>query len=182
MPFLVILKRFEIWLLAVVVFALIWFASQTEPTSVVASPAVNALTVVESGIPAETRPILQVQEVQVHTTKGGQVVDLTLSGRSPTGEDLVLNSSNVSAKTADGEVVNRFFEPFRQNIELGLVRFIAEHQAAADHTHHICADQDGIVNLFDHIAIGIAIAACFQAVRMPPGIDPVKAIAVQLRL
>lgn len=118
MPFLVILKRFEIWLLAVVVFALIWFASQTEPTSVVASPAVNALTVVESGIPAETRPILQVQEVQVHTTKGGQVVDLTLSGRSPTGEDLVLSSSNVSAKTADGEVVNRFFEPFRESAVL----------------------------------------------------------------
>lgn len=118
MPFLVILKRFEIWLLAVVVFALIWFASQTEPTSVVASPAVDALTVVESGIPAETRPILQVQEVQVHTTKGGQVVDLTLSGRSPTGEDLVLNSSNVSAKTADGEVVNRFFEPFRESAVL----------------------------------------------------------------
>lgn len=122
MPFLVILKRFEIWLLAVVVFALIWFASQTEPTSVVASPAVGTPAIVKPEIspetPEETQPILRVQEVQVHTTKGGQVLDVTLSGRSPTGEDLVLSSSNVSAKTADGEVINRFFEPFRESAVL----------------------------------------------------------------
>jgi hypothetical protein len=118
MPLLVILKRFEIWLLVAVVSALIWFAFQTEPTEIVTATPIGSPATTEPESAPETKPTLLIHEVQVHTTKGGTVVDLTLSGRSPTGEDLVLNSSNLSARTADGEVVNRFFEPFRESAVL----------------------------------------------------------------
>jgi hypothetical protein len=122
MPFLVILKRFEVWLLIAVVFALLAFAFRPEPASLpqaggdTPTKALPGVGKGESDIPNPDAPkeIFAVEEVKVTPTKGGMIVELTLSGRSPSGTDLALDESSVTATTDEGEPVNRYFEPFRE--------------------------------------------------------------------
>ncbi len=122
MPFLVILKRFEIWLLIAVVFALLAFAFRPEPGALPQADGDTPGGIVpgagkgESAIPIPDAPeeAFAVEEVKVTPTKGGMIVELTLSGRSPSGTDLALDESSVTATTDEGEPVNRYFEPFRE--------------------------------------------------------------------
>jgi hypothetical protein len=120
MPLLVILKRFEVWLLLAVVFALIAFAFRPEPQSLPPGEKpglpLSGSTTENSSLPDPAVPdeAFAVDDVKVTPTKGGMIVELTLSGRSPTGADLTLDESSVSATTGEGEPVNRFFEPFRE--------------------------------------------------------------------
>jgi hypothetical protein len=120
MPLLVILKRFEVWLLLGVVLGSFAFALRPDPARpapadkgamTAASPARTgeSLPAFASEAPPET---LTVEAVKVTQTDGGMIVELTLSGRSPTGEELTLDEVKVRATTGDGEPVNRFFEPF----------------------------------------------------------------------
>jgi len=124
MPFLVILKRFEVWLLVAVVIALFVFAFRPEPAidpSVVAAGGdrVPVITTSTTNDPAENAPEIPVETISVEgvtvtPSKGGMIVELTLSGRAPSGKDVTLDESSVTATTDEGELVNRFFEPFRK--------------------------------------------------------------------
>jgi len=121
MPLLVILKRFEVWLLITVVFALLAFAFRPEARPLPDAgdkPSQRLPETIAGGTslpdPAPPDKSFTVDEVKVTPTKGGRIVALTLSGRSPTGEDIPLDESSVSATTGEGELVNRFFEPFRE--------------------------------------------------------------------
>lgn len=121
MPLLVILKRFEVWLLLAVVFALLAFAFRPEPelpplAAEEPAKAIPAITAEKTILPDPELPdeSFAVDDVKVTPTKGGMIVELTLSGRSPTGADIALDESSVTATTGEGEPVNRFFEPFRE--------------------------------------------------------------------
>lgn len=124
MPFLVILKRFEVWLLVAVVVALFLFAFRPEPGALPDPLALGeaqaaAITTATSPGRAATAPlpptgIIAVEEVKVTPSKGGLIVELTLSGHAPSSKDLTLDESNLTVTTDEGEPVNRFFEPFRQ--------------------------------------------------------------------
>ncbi len=133
MPFLVILKRFEVWLLLAVVAALLVVALRDEAGPVPpggegraggptlsAPPAPGPDAAGPEPAPegeAPTAPIA-LRGVRVLESSGGLVVETTLQGRSPSGEDLVLDESNASATTAEGEPAPRFFEPFRETASL----------------------------------------------------------------
>lgn len=122
MPLLVILKRFEVWLLITLVFALLAFAFRPEPPPLplnggeAVKPVPVAAVKGEATLPDPALPdeSFAVDEVKVTPTKGGMIVELTLSGRSPTGMDISLDETGVTATTGEGEPVNRFFEPFRE--------------------------------------------------------------------
>lgn len=122
MSFLVILKRFEIWLLIVVVAALFVFAFRPEeslPLSTESHPQAMALPNGDNGVataplPEAPEETFAVEDVTVTPTKGGLIVELTLSRRAPSGGELILDESGVTATTDDGVPVNRFFEPFRE--------------------------------------------------------------------
>ncbi len=120
MSFLVILKRFEVWLLLAVVAALFVFAFRSEDPLPADSPPQIA-TVPDGDLGAAADPLpetpeetVAVAEVIVTPTQGGVIVETTLSRRSPSGGELVLDESGVTATTDDGAPVNRFFEPFRE--------------------------------------------------------------------
>ncbi|MBU6179237.1 MAG: hypothetical protein KGR69_06205 [Verrucomicrobia bacterium] len=123
MPFLVILKRFEVWLLLAIVAALAAFAFQPEPSAEdPPAPAGVGLTAAVSpdkptkgdpAAPPEEDSVLSLGAVKVEPSGGGWIVETTLAGKSPTGSDLVLDESSVTAATDRGEPVARFFEPFR---------------------------------------------------------------------
>lgn len=129
MPYLVILKRFEVWLLLLVVAALILFAIQSGdepdlpggPTHTQVDPLDPAIpsspkaTIPEPDQPTET---LVIQNVHVDRTQGGQIVETTLFGRSPNAESLRLDEPHVKATTSEGEPVHQFFEPFKKTAML----------------------------------------------------------------
>lgn len=126
MPLLVILKRFEVWLLAAVVVALLIFAFRPEaefpdPVPVIGTAENTAAAIPPGGSeasvagpPPAASEVITVRDVKVTGSKEGMIVELTLSGRSLTGEDITLDESTVTATTGEGEPVNRFFEPFRE--------------------------------------------------------------------
>ncbi len=129
MPFLVILKRFEVWLLLAVVAALLVFAFLPEPEPAqpgqASRPTLSTPLASDEGAPEpdagpenEAPPAIALRDVRVLDSPGGLIVETTLAGRSPSGEDLVLDESNVSATTAEGETAPRFFEPFRETASL----------------------------------------------------------------
>ncbi len=129
MPFLVILKRFEVWLLLAVVAALLIFAflPEPEPTqpgqakrpTLSTPPASEKVETDPDAAPGDEAPAaIAVRDVRVLDSPGGLIVETTLAGRSPSGGDLVLDESNVSATTAEGEPAPRFFEPFRETASL----------------------------------------------------------------
>lgn len=125
MTFLVILKRFEVWLLLAIVAALLVFAFRPDPAP--EGPAAEpAGPVAVNGNPdkptqagngetdVEEKAALSLGSVKVDPSGGGWIVETTLSGKSPTGSDLVLDETAVTAANDRGEPVARFFEPFRE--------------------------------------------------------------------
>jgi hypothetical protein len=128
MPFLVILKRFEVWLLLAIVAALVAFAFQPgpspeDPTAPVGGPVMavadpDKLTNEDPAALPEETSVLSLGGVVVEPSGGGWIVETTLAGRSPTGADLVLDESSVTAANDRGEPVARFFEPFRGSAAL----------------------------------------------------------------
>ncbi len=124
MPFLVVFKRFEVWLLLAVVAALVAFAIRPEAKQ----PGGGAAPVSRSDpgpslvetppIPEPERAAVSLREVRVESSSDGLIVETVLEGRSPTGGDLVLDEANVSATTGAGEPVSLFFEPFREPVAL----------------------------------------------------------------
>lgn len=120
---LVIFKRFEIWLLLALVVALAVFALQPEEAlEEGAEPAPEpAKTLAEKDAnrkeaPAEPveEPGLSVENVSVTGTEQGRIVELTLSGRSPTDEEIAITESTLLAHTDAGDAVNHFFAPFQE--------------------------------------------------------------------
>ena len=128
MPFLVILKRFEVWLLLAIVVALIVFALQPPPPlpgSVVAAPDPRGTETQPPSVslpdprtpptPAPAAaPSLAVREVRVTPSSPGYIVETLIGGGAGRASDLVLGEDQVRATTADGQPVNRFFEPFQE--------------------------------------------------------------------
>ncbi len=126
MPFLVILKRIEIWLLAALVTGLLIFAFQPQPGIEEAAWS----SVPDSGSESEPHqqedpvltpekiPSVSVKEVAVTPSGKGMIVELTISGRSTSGSELTLDESTISATTTEGEAVPFFFEPFRESTQL----------------------------------------------------------------
>jgi hypothetical protein len=125
MPFLVILKRFEVWLLLAIVVALIAFAMQPPPPlpgTVAVEPDLHAKekppTHVSSPEPQTPEvpaaaPSLAIREVRVTPSSPGYIVETFIGGGAGRSADLVLGEDQVRATTADGQPVNRFFEPFQ---------------------------------------------------------------------
>ncbi len=132
MAFLVVLKRFEVWLLLAVVAGLLLFAlspdgsdppvaAQTDPTSSSSfTVSKDAPSASESEAEAEAAADpagedgLRIESVAVLASGGGAIFETTLAGRSPSGENFVLDEGSVVATTESGEPVSRFFEPFRE--------------------------------------------------------------------
>jgi hypothetical protein len=128
MPFLVILKRFEVWLLLAIVVALIVFAMQPPPplagTVAVATdpsgtqnqpPSVSLTDSRPPSLPTPAAaPSLAIREVRVTASSPGYIVETFIGGGSGRASDLVLSDDQVRATTADGQPVNRFFEPFQE--------------------------------------------------------------------
>ena len=71
-------------------------------------------------------------------------------------------------------------EHLDQGLDLRTVRFVAEHQAAADHAHHVRADGLGLRDHGDHLLVGGPVLAALQTIRVTPGVDPVQLIVIQL--
>ncbi|MBP83476.1 MAG: hypothetical protein CMO61_06470 [Verrucomicrobiales bacterium] len=117
---LIIFKRIEIWLLLIVMIGLIVFASKTPEE--IADPADLEPVVLshESDsmapqVPAESeRDLVVVEKVDVRSAQEGRIVEVTLFGTTPKGNEVVLDDSTVIAKTEGGKPVGFFFEPFRQ--------------------------------------------------------------------
>ena len=121
MPFLVILKRFEVWLLAAIVIALLIFAFRPEPAGTEAAPVISTAenpavtTPHEVAEASKVKEGITVRDVKVTGTREGMIVELTLFGRSLSGENIALDDTAITATTDEGEPVNRFFEPFRES-------------------------------------------------------------------
>ncbi|MEQ1840007.1 MAG: hypothetical protein ABL994_06350 [Verrucomicrobiales bacterium] len=123
MPFLVILKRVEIWLLVALVTGLVIFAFRPEPDiDVTGNPlesGVEELEVAENpddpAQPLEKKAAVAVKNVTVTPSGEGLIVELTIAGRSTSGNDLTLDESTIRATTSDGENVPLFFEPFSES-------------------------------------------------------------------
>ncbi|PAW65160.1 MAG: hypothetical protein B9S36_00800 [Verrucomicrobiia bacterium Tous-C2TDCM] len=127
MPFLVILKRFEVWLLLAIVAALIGFALQPPPplpgsreigpeaSPGEAQPLPVPLQGPQSdGIPAATTPpTARIREVHVTPSSSGYIVETLISRVGGRATDLVAGEDQVRATTTEGQPVNRFFEPFQ---------------------------------------------------------------------
>lgn len=56
---------------------------------------------------------LRLDAWEVIASEGGRIVELTFSGRSGTGEEVVLGTGNLVVATAEGEEVPLFFAPFQ---------------------------------------------------------------------
>lgn len=121
MPFFVILKRFEVWVLAAIVIALLIFAFRPEPGVTEAAPVISTAENPAVTTPHEVAEApkvtegITVRDVKVTGTKEGMIVELTLYGRSLSGKNIALDDTAITATTDEGEPVNRFFEPFRES-------------------------------------------------------------------
>lgn len=124
MPFLVILKRFEVWLLLAIVIALVVYAFQPPPvpgsspaTAVVEDappdPDTKDIPANPSNEITEPSPALVVREVKMIPSSPGFIVETLIAGGTAREGDLPLTDDQVRATTADGQPVNRFFEPFQ---------------------------------------------------------------------
>lgn len=130
MSYLVLLKRFEIWLLLGVVAALIAFALQPSADEVADSgnpktpKPVDPVVLVEdspeenpetSEAPVEEPASFQVDSVVAEPTEEGRIVEVTLLARSDTGSEVRADESRLRATTDEGREAPRFFEPFRED-------------------------------------------------------------------
>ncbi len=115
----IIFKRIEIWLLFAVMIGLLVYAFK--PGDEVMDPVIDNPVVLsdESGsfAPEVTeepeKEILVVEKVDVRPAQQGQIVEVTLVGRTPEGGEVRLDESTVTATTGSGIPVGFFFEPFR---------------------------------------------------------------------
>lgn len=131
MPLVVLLKRFEVWLLLGVVFAVLFFAfapekaaeeevvetgTETE-TKVDPEPVVLTQVLPEPKVdpPVEEKapPALIVEEVHSESAEGGQIISLKLLARSLDGKEIVINDQALQVSTDTGASVPRFFAPFQ---------------------------------------------------------------------
>lgn len=124
MTFLVILKRFEVWLLLAIVIALVVYAFQPPPPLPGSSTATSVIDAADAepvskdpanpatGTPAPS-PSLVVREVKMFPSSPGFIVETLIAGGSGRDKDLPLSDDQVRATTGDGQPVNRFFEPFQ---------------------------------------------------------------------
>tara|TARA_R110002096_G_scaffold292704_11_gene487171 strand:+ start:5017 stop:5505 length:489 start_codon:yes stop_codon:yes gene_type:complete len=126
MRYLVVLKRIEIWLLLIVVAGLFVFALRSTDQideSNVPQPIPETLPTVtqeDSAGSAETieKDPVVIEQLTVKPTQQGKIIELTLLGRSLSGEDIELNESTLKATTDGGEQLSFFFEPFREAASL----------------------------------------------------------------
>lgn len=109
-----ILKRFEIWILLVLVFAGIWWAFQAEPVSTASTEPTGGKEKVSTAIQPspEADSLIEVKKVNLTSTDQGTVIELTLFGRSGTDTPVALGNDTLGLHTAEGEGVDRFFLPF----------------------------------------------------------------------
>lgn len=126
MNYLVLLKRFEIWLLLAVVVGLIAFAFSPAPdpseSETAGTPVAENIKrdpaasdgAADPDLPPEAQPLIAVDGVMTEPSEGGEIIEVRLSARSETGEDVVLDESNLTATTESGLTLPRFFEPFRE--------------------------------------------------------------------
>ncbi len=127
MTYLVLLKRFEIWLLFGIVIGILVFAftpeDSPEVVQEVAEPVVLTEAPPEEVVkvtpetpteePVENAPALVVDQVRSEATKGGQIIAVTLSARSPNGKEHIVDEKTIRAMTDTGVSVPRFFAPFQ---------------------------------------------------------------------
>ncbi len=140
-----ILKRFEIWLLLILVVAVIVFATKTEDSveekplvetkvqepdpepPVTASGKIPKVSPVNPDPQADAAPdnsvaevagTLRIDKVEVIPTQEGSIVDLTLSGRSGEEGPVSLSKETLRVTTQEGDEVSRFFLPFEKDPEL----------------------------------------------------------------
>lgn len=151
MTYLVLLKRFEIWLLLGVVGGIFYFAFSPETTPVpepAAEPESVVLTATlpepEVEVPEEEapEPALAVGAVRSEAAEGGDILAITLLARSLDGTELTMDEKTLKATTNGGAPVPRFFAPFRETprisseepteIELKFWLARGENETAAD--------------------------------------------------
>lgn len=129
---LVIFRRPEIWVLLIVVVALAIYAFRSDVEPEVAATGTP-------GKPERPKPIqvlpekspvdkgetpeaeetgLAVDRIEIDKSEQGWVVDLTLLGRSATDAEAPVTEETLTAQTGDGDPVNHFFEPFKEEQSL----------------------------------------------------------------
>ena len=129
MKTLVIFRRPEIWILMLVVAALGAFAfrSEEEPEIVEKKTTPEPIKVLPEKKPdakeeapeeKETKTDLAVKKVEVDKSEQGWVVDLTLLGRSTSEAEAPVTEETLTARTGQGDPVNHFFEPFKEEQSL----------------------------------------------------------------
>jgi len=128
MKYLAILKRFEIWLLLAVVAAIFFYAGQSPDSEADAPEDSPDDPVVVSGDESDSggdetgdrseSEGLRVENIDLRPSQGGSVLEVTLLGRSRTGEPATVDESSLMVRTAEGEPVPHFFEPFRRTAVL----------------------------------------------------------------
>ncbi len=130
-----IFKRFEIWLLLVLMVAAVWFAmragdpneveiiAEVDPEQLIESRENSASVTQTVEIPtakeSDPQPVdggIRIEKVEVTQTKQGRVIDLTLLGRAKEGEMITLSgdSDDILVETDTGERVEPFFLPFSE--------------------------------------------------------------------
>jgi hypothetical protein len=123
MKYLVVLKRFEIWLLLVVAGFLVVQAFRSDDPKPGREAEKNPVVLGGNEVPAETEPRqpedesiesdFQVEAVEVAQSGQGRIVEVTLLARSVNGQEIEIDESTLRAETESGVAVNHFFEPFR---------------------------------------------------------------------
>lgn len=134
MKYLVILKRFEIWLLLAVVGFVFYsaFRPEEDPEGGISGsgdePGQKEVVVVDNvsstdegrakqGDSDESTaevPDFRVDSVNVNGGAGdGRIVEITVLVRSKNGEEVAFDESTVRAETESGVVVPHFFSPFQ---------------------------------------------------------------------
>lgn len=126
MTYLVLLKRFEVWLLLGVVAGILFFAfspgegpeiveEEKAPDPVVLTDTLPEPVKDPSGDePVQEDPALVVDQVRSEATEGGRIIEVTLSARSTNGEEVVADENAIRAMTDTGVTVPRFFAPFQE--------------------------------------------------------------------
>ncbi len=124
MPFLAVFKRYEVWLLLLLIAGLFWLAFTPSPVTGLtlsrgkvvkedpkSGPTDNSAT----NDPSAPKPSIVLRDVHIEESSGGQIVETRLEGISPTGSDLRLDGSAVQAISGDGNRIPLFFEPFQKD-------------------------------------------------------------------
>jgi len=125
MRYLVILNRFEVWLLfAVVGFVIVYGLRPPESTEVPPESVPEKEAAVITGddpvaptqepTEEEIEKFFRVDEVAVIPSGDGRIVELMVAARSRSGETVLLGDSEIRAETETGNPIPPFFEPFRK--------------------------------------------------------------------